>query len=134
MRLNSAAQCVGQHALHAITRDEAYLALIEHKEYQQTVIAILLANAPLLEQRVRKLENVSRANRPHSHNSNLGRALLTQRVEHTVDTVNRLSRQYPIGITRKTTRVGDIHIRNIVERARSVCLSDERGRQESQKA
>ena len=113
MRLNSAAQCVGQHALHAITRDEAYLALIEHKEYQQTVIAILLANAPLLEQRVRELENVSRANRPHSHNSNLGRALLTQCVKHTVDTVNRSRRQDCVEVTCETTRVSDIHIRNI---------------------
>ena len=105
---------VGQNAFQTIARGETYAALVGHEEYEQSVVALLLAHTPQTEQAVREVERVVFAYRRQHHHAHLNVRLLLKTAEHGVYGVACGRRQYACRVANVQPRVGQSDVGHIL--------------------
>jgi hypothetical protein len=99
---------------------ETYLAHIPHEQDTKTIIEVIVAYAPPLEQLLREAYHIAWAYIIHRNNSHLGNTVRLKGVAYRVEGHNSLAREYAIGISHKAPTIDPLHILHI---AHTIALS-----------
>ena len=118
--LYAVAKHIGKHTLQTIARMETYLTHIAHKQNTEAVIQLLVAYAPLLEQRLRETHHIAWTYVIHRNDSHLRKTARLQSIAYRVERSHRLARENTIGVRDKASGIHTLHILHI---AHTVCLS-----------
>ena len=107
---------VGHGALQAVAHGETHLALVGDEEDEQSVVALLLAYAPLAEQIVSEVEDVCLANAGQHHHSRLDARAGFEPSEHGVDRVARRGGENVRRVGNVLAHVAQTHVGHVLQR------------------
>ena len=101
---------IGQYAFESVAHFEAYLPLVEYEEYQQDVVVLFLAYAPMAEQLVGERFDIVFTYRFEYDDGHLGGGAVSQRVESQVDEALGLRAEYAVGVGYEPPGVGLLYM------------------------